>query len=389
MNLLDRIARHARITWNACQKGPNPPFLVLFINSICNQKCDHCFYWRNLNQKDDLTREEICALSRSLGRIENLNLSGGEPFLRADFADICRQFIRHNKVRQIYVPTNASFADRVVKQVSATLQEKDLDLFCVEISLDGMGEFHDTFRGMKGAFERAMTTYDAMAELQAKDHRLRIHSNSTATADNVDELRRLTTFLFDRCPKMDHHNLALIRGDSKNPALRGPDMVEYMKLYEYVQRLWNSREENRYGAIVEPLLQTAKARTVAERRQVVPCKAGVLSAVVYANGDVALCELHPPVGNLRRNTFPEIWESAAAEQQRASIRRKECHCTMAVPLWSSFTYQPTALIPLMVDAKIWRKPKLLLPEDKAAVLSQMPSLVTIQTLQPAKAPRKS
>ena len=31
----------------------------------------------------------------------------------------------------------------------------------------------------------------------------------------------LTTFLFDRCPKMSHHNLALIRGDRKNPSLQG------------------------------------------------------------------------------------------------------------------------------------------------------------------------
>jgi MoaA/NifB/PqqE/SkfB family radical SAM enzyme len=383
MHLLGRIVRHTRITWKAYQKRPSPPFLVLFINSICNQKCEHCFYWRNLNRKDDLSKEELFALSRSLGRIENLNLSGGEPFLRPDLAEICRQFIRHNKVRQIYVPTNASFADRVVKQVSETLQEKDLDLFVLEISLDGLGEFHDNFRGMKGAFERAMATYDALAELQAKDPRLRVHSISTATADNLDEIRRLTTYLFDRCPKMDHHNLAIIRGDRKNPDLRGPDLAEYMKLYDYVQRLWSSREENRYGSIVEPLLQTAKAKIVAEQRQVVSCKAGVLSAVVYANGDVALCETHPPVGNLRQNTFPEIWKSAAAEQLRASIRRKECYCTLEIALWSSFTFQPTELIPLMIDAKIWRKPKPLLPEDKAAVLSEKPNLVAIQTPQPA------
>ena len=63
----------------------------------------------NLNRQDDLTKDEIFALSRSLGRIENLNLSGGEPFLRPEFGEICRQFIRQNGVRQIYVPTNGYF----------------------------------------------------------------------------------------------------------------------------------------------------------------------------------------------------------------------------------------------------------------------------------------
>ncbi len=55
-------------------------------------KCEHCFYWRQLNQPDDLTFEELVKLSKELGRIENLNLSGGEPFLRPDFGAVCRQF---------------------------------------------------------------------------------------------------------------------------------------------------------------------------------------------------------------------------------------------------------------------------------------------------------
>jgi hypothetical protein len=68
----------------------------------------------------------------------------------------------------------------------------------------------------------------------------------------MDEIRRLTTYLYERCPKMSHHNLALIRGDRKNPSLQGPKLIEYKSLYEYVQRLWAPREESRYGSIVEP-----------------------------------------------------------------------------------------------------------------------------------------
>jgi len=367
MHVVDRLVRHTRITWANYQDLPSPPFLILFINSICNQKCEHCFYWRNLNRKDDLTKEELFALSRSLGRIENLNLSGGEPFLRPEFGEICRQFISYNKVRQIYVPTNGYFTDRTVKQITETLKEKSLDLFVAEISLDGLGEFHNQFRGSPGAFDKAMQTYDALAKLQERDPRLRVHSISTATAINMDEIRRLTTYLFERCPKMDHHNLALIRGDRKNPSLQGPSLLEYQQLYQYVRRLWSSRETGRYGSLVEPMLQWAKIRTVNAQTQSIPCRAGILNAVVYSNGDVSVCETHPPLGNLREKGFWEIWGSPEARKLRQAIASKECYCTNEVFLWPSITYQPIRLAQAMLGAKVWQKAQPLQPQEKIQV----------------------
>jgi MoaA/NifB/PqqE/SkfB family radical SAM enzyme len=356
MKAVERLVRHARITRQNYQNLPSPPFLILFINSTCNQKCEHCFYWRNLNRKDDLTTEEIFALSRSLGRIENLNLSGGEPFLRPEFGEICRQFIRQNKVRQIYVPTNGYFTDRTVKQIAETLKEPDLDLFVAEISLDGLGEFHNKFRGSPGSFDRAMATYDALAQLQDSDPRLRIHSISTATDVNMDEIRRLTAYLLERCPRMDHHNLALIRGDRKNPSLQGPSLLAYQQLYDYVRRVWAAREEKRYGSLVEPMLQWAKSRTAARKEQVIPCRAGTLSAVVYSNGDVSVCETHAPLGNLREKTFWEIWRSPEAQTLRESIAAKQCYCTNEVFLWPSITYQPLQLVRAMIGARVWQGP---------------------------------
>lgn len=330
-------------------------------------KCDHCFYWRNLNKRDDLTITEILKLSDSLGPIENLNLSGGEPFLRSEFSEICRQFIRRNRVRQIYVPTNGYFTDEIVKQVAETLKEKELDLFAVELSLDGMPEFHDGLRRTPGSFGKAMETNRALEDLQRRDPRLRIHAVSTATHVNLREIRYLSTFLFERCLQMDHHNLALIRGDRKNPSLLLPDREQYRDLYQYIRSLWAPRERSRYGAVVEPMLQWAKWKTLTEERQVIPCLAGKLSAVIYANGDVSVCELHPPLGNLRRNSFWEIWNSGEAKRVRAAIARKECHCTTEVFLWPSIVYQPIPLVRSMIHAKVWQKPKSLKPEEKVTV----------------------
>jgi len=387
MNPLKRIVRHARLTSYSYRDLPSPPFLVLFINSICNMKCEHCFYWTSLNKRDDLTREEIFALSDSLGQIENLNLSGGEPFLRKEFAEICRKFIVTNGVKQIYVPTNGYFTDRTVAAIREVLQEPSLDLFVAELSLDGMPEFHDAFRVARHSFRKAMETYDALVQLQDQDPRLRIHSISTATNVNMEEIRKLTTYLYERCPRMDHHNLAIIRGDRKNPSLTGPSLEQYQALYDYIRRLWAPRERGRYGAVVEPMLQWGKIETVKQARQVIPCKAGRISGVVYANGDVSVCEIHKPIGNLRQKSFPEIWHSEEARRLRESIARKECYCTTEVFMWSSIAYQPVPLLRAMVGAQVWRKPLPLHPSERAPVtLADGPAAASASAGAPAEPP---
>jgi hypothetical protein len=179
----------------------------------------------------------------------------------------------------------------------------------------------------------------------------------------------------------------MIRGDRKNPSLQGPSLTEYQKLYEYVRRLWSSREEGRYGSVVEPMLQWAKTKTAEAQAQVVPCRAGILSAVVYSNGDVSMCETHTPLGNLREKSFGEIWSSPEAETLRQSIKQKDCYCTNEVFLWPSITYQPQWLVKAMVNAKVWKNTQPLAPGEKLDITADaVPSarpvvperLVTIQ-----------
>ena len=210
-----------------------------------------------------------------------------------------------------------------------------------------------------------METYDALVEVQEEDARLQIHAISTATDINMAEIKKLTTFLYDRCPQMGHHNLAIIRGDRKNPTLQGPVLEEYQRLYEYVQKLWAQREKHRYGSIVEPMLQWAKIKSAETQSQFVPCRAGVLSAVVHANGDVGVCEQRPPIGNLRQQTFMEIWRSHPTEEIRQSIRDKECYCTNEIFMWPSIVYQPRQLVKSMFGAAVWKKVTPLHDEERA------------------------
>ncbi|MCG3160956.1 MAG: hypothetical protein JMDDDDMK_02032 [Acidobacteria bacterium] len=113
------------------------------------------------------------------------------------------------------------------------------------------------------------------------------------------------------------------------------------------------------------MLQWAKIKTATEQRQVVPCRAGVLSAVINANGDVSVCEAHKPLGNLRQRSFKEIWYSDEARKLRASVRAKDCYCTNEIFLWPSITFQPVQLAKAMVGAKVWRHPAPLPVDERA------------------------
>jgi len=364
-NLLSRVARHSRLSWRALGYGSvkPPPFLTVFINSICNLTCEHCFYWQHLNKRDDLTLEEFKKLSEDLGPIETLNLSGGEPYLQPDFAEIVELFVKNNGVRQIYVPTNGYFTKKTEEAMRAIMHScPELELFVNEFSLDGTPEFHNVFRGNPKSFEKAMDTYDMLAELQEEDERFRIHTTATATGDNLEELRALCNLLHERCPKMDHFGLAIIRGDRKNPSLEGPELTAFRELYEYTRAVWEKREEGRFGAMVEPMLQWAKTRTAEKKRQVVHCTAGKLTGVVHANGDVSVCETHKPLGNLRQEGFRDIWCSEAANELRRSIRACECWCTQEIAMWPSIVFQPFVLGQAMLTVRPWGKSSKAPPE---------------------------
>ena len=353
MNIVSRITRHTKLSVQAAshRKRQTPPFMIVFINSICNLTCEHCFYWKELNKRNDLSFEEFEKLSLELGDFENLNLSGGEPFIRKEFADICELFINNNKVKNIYVPTNGYFTDRTEKALRQLMKNKTLELFVCEISLDGMPEYHNRFRGNPQSFAKAMETYEMLARLNEEDPRFRIHSNTVAMSENMDEIWQLTEYLHDNCPRIEHHNLAIIRGDRKNPSLQGPQLQKYKELYRHVAEVWSDREKVRFGASVEPMLQWAKVKTIETESQFIPCKAGVLTGVVYANGDVSVCEQHFPLGNLRNNSFFEIWDSEEATKLREQIRAKQCYCTNEVFLWSSIVFQPVQLTRAMIGAK--------------------------------------
>ena len=65
-----------------------------------------------------------------------------------------------------------------------------------------------------------------------------------------------------------------------------------------------------------------------------------MSGVLDARGEVRMCELRDPVGNVRDANYDwsQLWFSPAADEQRRSIRAKECHCTHSCFMSSSLVF---------------------------------------------------
>jgi len=97
--------------------------LIFFVTGECNLRCEHCFYHDRLNKNDDIKLEQIKKAFKSFGKIKNLLLSGGEPFLREDLFEICCFFKENNGIKSISIPTNGSLPE-IARQKAQQLLER-------------------------------------------------------------------------------------------------------------------------------------------------------------------------------------------------------------------------------------------------------------------------
>jgi len=372
-----KTLRHLQLAARAHGITPiaTPPYIVLFVNSTCNLQCEHCSVHANLNRPDDLRLSEIVKLSEELGVIESLHMTGGEPLLRDELAAIGAQFIRHNQLKRLSISTSGYHVARATHSVEQLLKNPDLKQLVIELSIDGTADFHNRFRGDVRAFDNAIQTYYGLAALARRDARLRLSVMSTVTHENVEEIERLSRYLYDRCPQLDRHGLTMLHGERRRSTLRAPEVGRFLALEERVRSLWADRVRWTRDRLAEPVLRWARARALSLREQVVPCKAGVLSAVVHANGDVAVCDtdsMHPRLGNLRESSFRELWNSPQAQKARNMIRSRQCACANERCLGPSLLYQPAQLARARLLDALREQPLALPVESPLAYASVRP-----------------
>ena len=128
------------------------PVVVWNITRRCNLNCVHCYaHAQDRSFDNELTTRQGLELIDDLARfgVPVILFSGGEPLVRKDLPELADYAVK--KGMRAVISTNGTL---ISPKMARTL--KDIGLSYVGISLDGMENINDRFRGVKGAFKSAL-----------------------------------------------------------------------------------------------------------------------------------------------------------------------------------------------------------------------------------------
>ena len=128
------------------------PVVVWNITRACNLKCVHCYAQAiDHSTADELTTAEGRRLIDDLAAYGApvLLFSGGEPLVRKDLPELAAYAVE--KGMRAVISTNGTLIDQKTARIL-----KEIGLSYVGISLDGIGEVNDLFRGVSGSYDRAL-----------------------------------------------------------------------------------------------------------------------------------------------------------------------------------------------------------------------------------------
>lgn len=334
-----------------------PLYLIFFVTSRCNARCRHCFNWRRAEAEiDDLSLDEYRRISAKLHDLVFMFFSGGEPFLREDFADIVEIFHKNNRVQKAQTPSNGSMSEAMGDQVEQILKRCPDLHYSVTLSVDALGEAHDRIRSFPGLFDRVMETHRILTDLKRRYSNFGLNFEITVSQANQDSLLETYRFLRDTC-EADNVFSVLTRGEPRDPTAADVDLERYRELNRIMEKDLIEGEARGYTGFPFSSWMNAKNlysreviyRTARDDAYQTPCYAGQLAGNVFSDGSVFPCELlDRPFGNLREHDydFRRIWQSTEADRTRSHIRQSRCYCTHECYLNTNLLFNPAQLIPI-------------------------------------------
>ncbi|MFX1538264.1 MAG: radical SAM protein [Promethearchaeota archaeon] len=310
-----------------------PLNLTVGLTYRCNSRCKTCNIWRR-KSSDELSFEEFDEIFGNIGGAYWFTLSGGEPFLRNDIVEICRSVHDNCKPGIINIPTNGLLCDVIPSKVKEILEVCPDTQIVVNVSIDGVGEQHDEIRGVKGNFERAIKTYEALRSLNSKNFELGIHT--VISAFNVHEIPQIYEQLKELKPDSYITEIAEERVELGTVGEKiTPPLEDYSKAVDYLLEEIKRQDFKGLSKLTRAFrleYYNLVKETLKERKQVIPCYAGFASAQIAPEGDVwACCIKAEPIGNLRKFNydFRKIWFNQKADNMRKSIIAGNCYCPLA------------------------------------------------------------
>jgi radical SAM protein with 4Fe4S-binding SPASM domain len=341
--------RHLRdIVWKQ-----RPIQLTFFVTRRCNAACPFCFALRSVepagNGSPELSIGEISRISASLGPLLWLAFSGGEIFLRNDLADIASIFYRTNRPAIILFPTNGLLPEVIRNTLEKVLRSCPKSIIVAKLSLDGVGQDHDTLRNTPGSFARAMETYRLLEGFVDAYPHFELGVNTVFCSENQDRVDAIIDFVAG-LEKVATHTLSLVRGDLVNEQFKNVDYEKYRHAIERLAKDLRGGAARTYRfsggrlkAAQDILQRRLIFRTVQEQRRIMPCYAGRLNLVLLENGDVYPCEiLAERFGNVRDHDYDlrKVMRSEEAGKILDAIRSEQCFCTHECYFMTNTLFNP-------------------------------------------------
>lgn len=302
------------------------------VTFACNAKCVMCDSWK-MTEKGDLTLDEIDRIYAQLPRLDVVRLTGGEPFVRKDFAEIVRLAQERLKPGIVHITTNGFLTDRIMRFCEE--RKKTSPLF-VLVSLDGVGEKHNQVRGSSLAWRSATDTLKALAA-RRKELRVNLAVNQTIVDREGIEHYRL---LREELGRLDvSHNLVMAYDVSATYNLEKEIDVAPTQMGEF--HTFGKFDEGDLRTLLAEATKDLSRRPFFERiakRYYLrgirhrlldgkgspnpPCVALNAHLRIFPGGDVPTCQFNTKTaGNLRQSSFEEVWRSARAEELRRWVRK--------------------------------------------------------------------
>jgi Fe-coproporphyrin III synthase len=162
------------------------PVVVWNVTRRCNLKCVHCYaHAKNTSFDNELSTAQGKQLIDDLAAFGSpvMLFSGGEPLVRKDLPQLAAYAVE-KKMRAV-ISTNGTL---ITPEMARNL--KEIGLSYVGISLDGMEEINDRFRGVSGAFRSAL---EGIKNSQAAG--IKVGLRFTINKFNVNEIPKIFRLL--------------------------------------------------------------------------------------------------------------------------------------------------------------------------------------------------
>ncbi len=337
-------------------------YLIFHVTSRCNAKCRMCFNWDGMEARrgeSQLTLPEFVETAKGIKLLPQLTLSGGEPLLRDDLADIIKAFYDHAQTRFFTVPTNGLSPERLHDLIERFETNAPGAYLNVCLPFHGTGALFEDILGVPGSYDKFEKSYAVIAEAKKRYPNISCALNFVMNKFNHEEYKQTIDFARKEFPDTPI-GVAYARGETHEKEAVEFPIESYMAAQEYVRKSQRKKSTaNPYTLMNESIgRQISDVVAGVARGEVTKlnCKAAKNFLVIYETGDVYSCELINSIeadqgnhesmpaclGSLRNFDYDvyRLLDSKHAKDIISRIQDKGCVCTWECAIYSNIIHSP-------------------------------------------------